>query len=948
MNKKIFWVLVLTIVMLCALAMSASAFTVSYDGQSYTQETNENGEVTLRDTMFGSASSSAKFFFGWYTLEGDMYTPGQTITIEKDIKLYQAYGYKGTNANLPIGGDGTSSWEWPFIQLQEDIVLENRMAPPWGGCATVDLNGYSITTSAQTAVSQQRGGIRFVGKGEIIHTGTGNFFDCSTHGYGDGSQYLLIGKYVKVSTNGILFNYTNNVNSNVPVAIYGDVSCKKLAHITGVGADRIVTFTINPVRLKITGDTFITCGTYPKTSQLQVNITGGTLVLPDNANNLAYWDNSNASAYAITVSGGVFTNGGSAISSYIPTSHNVSELTISNEKYAIVQGNIGCAHSYSQVSTERATCILYAKSNQKCALCGDKISVIYGDLYDHSWTIVDEIPATPTEPGLRTYDCDTCDKTKEAVFYYDPNDIIINVGTTSGMVQALVSDVLNLIKSEDEYEGVTYTVAGVKAFEDYELADIISIEIPTGITNANFILSNNYLQKITILDNVNLRFTKFTNLKALTEIEIKGATVRFVEGCSNSVIKEIHSDTPGAHVIFDANVFKAKAHLEELTICAGSEYEFGSNSFANTGVKSFIIPDGCTPLFKQQAAFYESALEYIYIGKGNKELNGKPFDRCASLKKLVIMDVEKIDQEWNFCVAEEVSTLLEVYIHSEKITLPNNTFYRRTGIVVYTSADITNASAFNECKSYTIVKGVPHKLTQGEVLPTCTESGINGYITDCPCSNGLVGEVEVKIFNKAMTNSETFTSELYTSYEIPATGHSEGQIYAIEYKNGFDKNGTKTAFCLTCKETYVEENPTADAIYKFLGYSTNKDYTQFCIGYLFDVYAMEVYEELANVKISYGVACAFTNALDGKAPHEIGTSSAVAFAEFERGTSYIVFKLSGFNEARQDIGITMSAYAKVEYESSDTEYFYIQDEQTKNPKSYTLAELISTLDEEVA
>ena len=193
MKNKLFWVLALTFVLICALAISASAYTVSYDGQSYTQTTNANGEVTLRNAIFGS-TDQAKTFFGWFTLEGDVYEPGQTITIDKDIKLYQAYGYKATNNDILNVMQGTSSWDWPYVQLQEDIVLEASMAPPWGGCATIDLNGYTITTSAQDAISQQRGGIRFVGSGEIIHKGTGNFFKAWSHGYGDGSQYLLIGK----------------------------------------------------------------------------------------------------------------------------------------------------------------------------------------------------------------------------------------------------------------------------------------------------------------------------------------------------------------------------------------------------------------------------------------------------------------------------------------------------------------------------------------------------------------------------------------------------------------------------------------------------------------------------------------------------------------------------------------------------------------------------------
>ena len=191
-----------------------------------------------------------------------------------------------------------------------------------------------------------------------------------------------------------------------------------------------------------------------------------------------------------------------------------------------------------------------------------------------------------------------------------------------------------------------------------------------------------------------------------------------------------------------------------------------------------------------------------------------------------------------------------------------------------------------------------------------------------------------------ITNSESFTTETYTSYKVDPLGHNEGEITNIEYKNGYDNMGTKTALCLRCNETYTEENPTADRIYLFLGYSSNKDFTELAIGFMFDVTAMETYEKITGKAFAYGVVGAITLALDGKVPHE--AQGRAVFAEFERGTSYVTYRVKGFNKELHTLGITISAYARVTKDGI-TEYYYIQDSQTQSPKSYTLAEYIASL-----
>ena len=947
MKKKILFIVVMVIALTCALAMisSAAKYTVKYDGQSFTQETDENGVVTLRDTIFGNVNT-AKTFFGWFTLKGDMYKPGEQVTITEDITLYQAYGYEGSNKSLPLGGDG--QWDWPFIQLQEDLVLDSPMYPPFGGCTTIDLNGHTITTSAKNAAEQTRGGIRFVGKGEIIHTGSGNFFNCATHGYGDGSQYLLIGKYVKVTTGGTLFHYTNTTKTNIPVLVYGDVTCKQLVHITGVGDSSAVNIDISPVSLTVTGDKFVTCGTYPdpaKSQIINVTIGGGLLKLSEAANTLAYWNNDHASSYNIVVTGGTFTNGKEPLKSYIGAEYTTFDVVIDGVSYALVLPTGSCIHNYEQTASSEASCVALAKIIYTCSICSDSYTVSYGEFKEHAWGLVSDTPPTSTSVGIKEFMCSVCNEPKIEKYYNDVASTEIKVKVNNGSedieVYVKAGDVFNLETVGEN----TYKLIGLKDFSEYLATDIVEISIPLGITEVNFTSNNSTLQKIVFEDGAITTVKSFSKYSAVTHIEIKSAEVNFLKGCSNNVIQSIRSDKIGANVSFDSEAFAEKATLEEFTINAGSVYVLGNACFKHTGIKEFIVPDYTDITFKNEGAFYEGSLEYIYIGRGIKALNGKPFDRCKNLHTVVLMEVETISTEWNFCVptAADNITELKVYIHSSTISLPNNTFYYRSGVTVYTNAPITNANAFSNCSNYTIVYGIPHEVHRGVVFPTCEQEGSNGYVTSCPCGEQLTEDIIVKVFDTCLTNSGNYTEVLYGSTPIPATGHSEGTVLDIEYLNGFLNNGTKTCICKICDKTYTEEDPSAEPIIIFLGYSTNFENTELAIGFSVRLDALIIYESITGNTLSYGIIGAVTDSLDGKAPNEAENAQMVKIALTKDYPTFNL-KFKGFSEQTASVGMTMCAYIiekSTDEEGNETEELaYIQNDQSDAPSSYSISQYI--------
>ena len=951
MKKKLFFVLSLVIVMICVLAITSSAatYTVNYNDGKATQETDENGVVTLREEKFSSTNAS-KTFFGWYSLDGDMFKPGETVTLTENVNLYEAYGYLGTNVEIPFGVDG--QWGWPFIQLQENIVLDAAMSTPWGGCATVDLNGYTITTSAKNAVDQQRSGVRFVGEGSIIHTGTGSFFNASTHGYGDGSQYLLIGKNVTVKTNGTLFNYTNNVNSNIPVAIYGDVTCGKLISISGFNEGKLVNVTLEPTNLQVTGDSFITCSKYPETASINITINGGTFELSAAANDLAYWDNGNAVAYTFAVTGGSFTNG-SSIALTFANGYATTQTEVNGTTYTTIIPASECAHNYELKSTVNSTCIDIYTNSYVCSECGSSYQISYGELNEHVLEQISDKPATTTEAGLKIYECTVCGLQYEVVYAFDPSDLLINVtvNTEEGekTVQAKVSDVLDLTFT-DNMGSKIYTLVGIKDFDTYLASDVLSIEIPIGISFVN-LANNSTLKSIVILDNANVTVTSIAKATAVTEINIGAATVTFLTGCSNNAIESIRSEVSGANVSFEKQAFDSKSSFKNLKLSANSTYVFGANSFRQTGITEFVAPDYSDVTFLNEAAFYKcNSLKYIYIGRGIETLAGKPFDYCQYVEKVVLMDVTSISMEWTFCVQNMAEKPVEYYIHSSTLNLPSNTFGQSKGIIIYTNAPITNTNAFSSCSgktyngidypAYTIIYGIPHAYESVNKEPTCSEEGAIGYSTSCPCGEQLDGSVIAKKFVQTGTNSESFEELVFEATVVPKTPHEKAEALAgISYKDGYDKYGYGSYLCVACNATVEDNEATIKPLFTFKGYSMPEDgELAISIGFEVNKDALAVYEALSGKELNYGLVAAIAEKLNGKAPLDNDVEAPVIKASVDKEYSSFDFVLNGFTEEQLDLSVVLSAYV-----IDGDNVVYIQDGQLDAPTSISINQYISSI-----
>jgi hypothetical protein len=472
-----------------------------------------------------------------------------------------------------------------------------------------------------------------------------------------------------------------------------------------------------------------------------------------------------------------------------------------------------------------------------CNSCGDSYTICYGDYAEHNWKFTDEKEASLTEVGYKAYKCDLCGKEKTENVFLDVADaeIKVTVNTVDGEKEILVKtgDVFALEKiSEGQYK-----LVGLKDFGEYTAADIVTINVPLGVVRIEFTSNNSTLKKLIINDGAVVTVISFAKCSALTHIEIQKAEVVFSKGCSNNVIQSVKSEVEGADVGFEAEVFDGKSSLNELKLSSYSIYVFGANSFRYTSITEFVAPDYSDITFKNEAAFYKcNSLKYIYIGRGIEVLGGKPFDYCQYVEKVVLMDVKSISMEWTFCVQNMAEKPVEYYIHSSSISLPNNTFGQSKGLIIYTNAPITNGNAFSSCAgktyngidypAYTIIYGIPHAYTSTTVDASCTENGFVGYVTDCPCGQTISSEADAVTYKKFVTtttSNNNFEEFTLTATSIPATGHKESEVIGISYANGYMSLGTKTCICETCSMEYVEETPSAEALFTFLGYSMPED-----------------------------------------------------------------------------------------------------------------------------
>lgn len=923
--------LVLTFVLMLSISTSAAKYKINFDGKG-TVETDDNGTIVLKDKNVhglntavytikdenGNDTQVTQQFLGWYTEDGRVFEPGETVTFTEDTYLYQAsgatvYDYEGLNNVLGRG--------WWYVKLGADIDATKCVTTCHvsGTMAILDLNGHTFTSSSGDAFGANRSGLMIVGEGTINHTGTNALFSTSYHSYNPNNIRVSVGKDVTITTNGALFYSSNDLNgtSGIPkVKVWGDVTAKSLLNVSKVKNAEIAVY--DSANLVITGN-----------------------------DPMIFRNETGADTYAnITLAGNIKLNDPSAVL--------LDEFVMTN-KFGINTITSG-AFTVSSTDAERMsmfipdTLMLKATENED----GTTTYTVADADCVHNWEIDVEatVEALPGGTGIDAFVCSECGAKKQSVTVYSPKNVEISVivrtenGEETYTVKA--GDVLDFMFNGIGASALCY-VGGIKDTAEFTKDQVVGIEIPVGVIELTG-FNNETIEQITILDGVNVKISALGPFKALKTIVVKSATVTFASVTTSSTLETISSVSEGATISFSGDSFKNVKSIKNINMVAGSTYKFAGNAFNNSGLTGIIFPDNSNIIFEGDATFYGSPdLEYVYFGANcisDKKIYKKPFDCCYSLKTIVLMDIVYVDQ-YVFCVNGDANSnashkegkglnkgTLKVYSHAESISINDNAFVNRTALGVEFYSMATNLTTLKNCV-YTVYSGIGHGYGLETVTPSnCVTNGTAYYVTDCVCGNDY-RENTYTTYSTLNAEINEVENQPYgvEEYKLPLSEeHTDSDIINnIAYTNGFMSMGTKSYKCLYCDYTIkTEEEPSFPVIFTFNGYSMPEDGRLIItVGYGVNLEVLSEYESVMG-KLEYGIVAAVTEKLNGNAPLANSETPAIKIPISSEYASFD-FVLGGFNETQFDLEITMCAYVV-----DGEKYVYLQETQTDNPTSVSI------------
>lgn len=893
---------------------------VNLDGTTETKTYQASEKITLPtkdDIEFGKALI-------WYSEDGRAWEGGVKAYFTESVKITAIEVYDVANAEefktrIAAGDD---------VRLLSDISLSGQTSQKSEDVVKIFLNGKTITvTGTNYAFGNHRAGIQFMGAGKINFTptnmvdGGASFMYLKTHGTNGELSQLFVGRDVVLNAPTAYLGYDEEPSPGVQmpiIDIYGTVKAYGILKIT-TAPNRTPLINIHQHSFcTFSGNLFDLAGE----NLCYVTVDGGTIVMTKSSAFFAH----TGSIYTIT--GGSFqfsdTNNeadSTALNEVLDTdAYQINELTHSQKKYKCITTKNTKAHwhSFSLTDEVSATCNSCSYKLYTCHACENFLKISYGQTGAHSFGDVPFYiePATKYETGIQKIACDICYSTKIEFAYFSPVDETVTFIYNGQEKTCKLGELCSVTQ-----QGTLITVIAVIAPEGYELDKITAIEIPVGITGINIETENAYLKSLKIGKDATTTVTKLDKLTALETLEIDDASVVIKGKALPNSIKSIVSSVAGASVTFETNACLEKTSLTTLTMSSGSEYKFGKDSFKKTGIVSLSFPDGASITFTGDESFGECAsLKTVYAGIGTKAIDKKAFKSCASVEKIILMDVDTIGE---YCFSG-MKNGVELYFHKNKATISANAFNDSDGITVYTTAHMQ--TGFEACDTFEIHYGVPHKYEE-----KTNECGGVYYEVDCPC-----GENKNTIYKKFVnvTTAAYEYSEVWIT-NVPSNHNGlEGFVLdRVEYPNGYDRLGVGTYVCTKCGG---EETDSAEPIIIFSGYSVSEYNNAYSImaGYSINNEALLIYNDKSDVDLRYGVlAYSYATVGDTAPLLNSGTRASNSIVARELTTVGVergfAIKISEFSEAMQEHELVLSAYV---IDASGVHY--IQAEQADLP-SYT-------------
>ena len=896
---------------------------------------NEDGSYTIRDTQFSKASTVTladgsvvdRELYGWFTEDGEFYTPGEVVFFTESTKLFQAFGVTVYNFDDLKKAFSAGGWVRLGCDIEGNAALTNGQTT-----SILDLNGHTYTCKNETGNTWgaelgvfgcTRGSYAIMGSGTIIQNErtkdkNGEYFaKFATHGYADENnpQDFWVGKNVKIVTPYVLLNVSNQPKLGMPdMKIAGTIEAKTL--LSGPSMQEGTVDIFESADITLTGTEMIkidTLNANPYT-YLTVTIHGGKIRM-DSENSEIVTDKM-IECCNINIHGGSFAISEAGIEKLTPYISDplVLKTTVIDDVTYQTVSEPDCMHNF----------VLDTQAS---------------------------VTATKTENGKDVFVCSVCGEAKEMTTVYNPCSDMITVKVLVEDIVVEKTVALDSVATIEKSGAGADTVYVITAFAqaDSEGNALVSVQVPFGISKVALTGANNTtIEELELADGADVRVAAVHSLKALKTIKIGAAKVVFSAGClsaNNSAFDSVVSNKAGATVTFEKQAFYYYTNngvtvVNGVVMSSGSTYNFGESSFSNACMESVIFPDGATINFTGNSAFNNCKyLKYIYCGDGITKLNYRPFEYLYALECVVIMNASVLDDcAFRVNDADSSTTELSVYIHTEDITsIHKNAFYKRNvyGVKFYTiDPDIVS---LQNC-AYTIYSGIPHAYKDGVVRePSCILPGIVGSTTDCPC--GVNEVVTYTIYTAEGTTTGTTEQRETELSDVHVLG---GDLFAINYPNGYDAQGVREYYCGLCGvATLEDETDIAAPLFECMGYSVSETTCgSVVIGYMINLEIASEINAISNTAVKYGVFAVSQAKLgENQIFDENGNTTQGVLYAYISNTSHAAFeiKVTGFTtDAQKSVQLALGAFVELTRDE-DKEYYYVQPGDAAEGEKYYFA-----------
>ena len=852
MSRKIKFLLFISFIILSISLLSVVVnaedeyFTISYYKEDTLKESNtylKGTVITLRDTRY-TTNHNDWTFFGWFTRDGDLYDPGQEITVEKDLMLYEAIGVNAENeTDLRNYFCGQS---FCYVRLQKDLTLTSSLSTPWG-VGILDLNGYNISITADNyAVGGVRTGVILLGSGKITYstsrTDTAGFYHAEGHGYGDGGQRLWIGKNVIIDCRVPLVKIAKDMTWLVGmpnVYIYGDVTCTRLMVSQGT---RNIDFNIyDTAKINIMGakSLFEDANITEDITLANVNIYGGTFTFPGLFTGF-FAEGENR--YRFTLNGGTFNMD---ISKYISTDYLVQS---NGDGTYSVEPNL-CPVSenkhHKYLATEiNVTCEEDGTIVYECEYCGDQYTsqrFALGHSYVAKQTAYIVNTKYETKPGEYLYYCARCNKSYTEYYFPDPTTVYVSVTFRKDGVEETFR-----IKSSDIF-GFTGTVVNSITLVSYKhkyddgtektftLNDIVELEFPLGATKVAKNSMGNTLRKNLEIVHLpqSIETVESTSFAFMPSLR----TVTGIEYVSKTIETSAFEQDTDSKLEFDTLILSAKnINTAAFKNCLAKRIIFKSTVETVRDAFQLGYSRG---VYEQQYDNGNGFLKEIFIEKFTEDkypdMNGTVFSSFpSSVKSELFKQIT-------------ISTLLTrapvYYDHHyvDRVVEPNciSQGYS-THICEYCGLETRYDFVSNE--------GITHEWVEGEEYNKASTCMEKGYIARyCPKCNTidviqyLDYDPDAHTYSNISPGPQACTSSDWYYYYRCACGKfgkstgkpGDGTIIGHswlkveEVEPTCSENGHLTTKCENCNEEIVEEYP-ATGEHNYIVKDDSKSYEPTC------------------------------------------------------------------------------------------------------------------------